>query len=117
MFCADTGQAQPNQNQETINTSIPEKTLSLLDVVDGLPVLTNSVLLDLAEDGEGRLAPVSRLGTVGSPRCRYEQTPNLGIDVPATPSRGQGLTGFIHENFWRQGYLQQSVSGNEILFH
>ncbi|XP_061718108.1 uncharacterized protein LOC133525750 isoform X2 [Cydia pomonella] len=66
------------------------ETLSLLNVVDGLPVLTNSVLQDLTEDGEGRLTPVSR---IRSPWSRKEQPPNLGSDVPATPSCGQGLKG------------------------
>lgn len=27
------------------------------------------------------------------------------------------VTGFIHENFWRQGYFQQSVSVDKILFY
>ncbi|XP_061710095.1 uncharacterized protein LOC133519912 isoform X2 [Cydia pomonella] len=87
-YYRDTRQAQPNITQDSPST--PEKTLSLLNVVDGLPVLTNSVLQDLTEDGEGRLTPVSR---IRSPWSRNQQLPNLGSDVPATPSCGQGLKG------------------------
>ncbi|XP_061718107.1 uncharacterized protein LOC133525750 isoform X1 [Cydia pomonella] len=90
-YYRDTRQAQPNITRVSREApSTPEKTLSLLNVVDGLPVLTNSVLQDLTEDGEGRLTPVSR---IRSPWSRKEQPPNLGSDVPATPSCGQGLKG------------------------
>ncbi|XP_047999766.1 uncharacterized protein LOC125236891 [Leguminivora glycinivorella] len=103
----DSRQAQPNIAQET--ASIAERTLSLLTVADELPILTNSDnrLQDLAEDGDGRLTPFARQV---SPRCRYEQPSNIGSDEPAaTPSRVQGLTGFIHENYWRQGYCEQCL--------
>ncbi|XP_047986901.1 uncharacterized protein LOC125238336 [Leguminivora glycinivorella] len=86
----DSRQAQPNIAQET--ASIAERTLSLLNVADELPILKNSVMQDLADDGDGRLTPFARQV---SPRCQYEQPSNIGSDEPAaTPSRVQGLTGY-----------------------